>query len=192
MRKGLLAEFETAEGLLAAARALRDKGYSRLDGFTPFPLHGAEEAFGLRRSRLAWVVFLIAMVGASGAYFLQWLTVAYDYPLNVGGRPAHSPPMFVPITFEMGVLFAAFGSLFVLLAWAGLPRLWHPVFEIPGFERSTIDRFWLGVEAADPAFHRDETARLLWQLGALRVVPLPAAATEETSPFGATGPKERP
>jgi hypothetical protein len=173
MRAGLLAEFETPERLLDAARALREAGLSRLDGFTPFRVHGAEEAFGIRRSRLPWVVLGFGLLGASSAYFLQWFTAAVDYELDVGGRPPHSPAVFVPITFEMGVLFAAFSALITVLVWAGLPRLWDPVFEVSGFERASIDRFWIGVDRADPCFDRDLAEQVLRDTGALRIVDLP-------------------
>lgn len=173
MRAWVMAEFDSPEKFLAAAEALRDKGYRRLDGYTPYPLHGAEEALGMTRSRIGWVVFAAGVLGGAGAYFLQWVTVAYDYVLNIGGRPAHSPSMFVPITFEMTVLAAAFTSLLTALAWAGLPRLWHPVFEIPAFEGATIDKFWVAVETSDPAYDPSKTTQTLQELGALRVVDVP-------------------
>jgi hypothetical protein len=149
---GVLAEYETADAMLAALRALRAAGYTRLDIYTPYPIHGSDEALGLPRSKLPYIAFAAGMLGAAGAYLLQWWMNAVDYPLNVGGRPAHAAPAFIIITFEMGVLFAALAAFLSVFAFAKLPELWHPLFEVPGFERATIDRFWLSVDTDDPHF----------------------------------------
>jgi hypothetical protein len=166
----LLAEFETGDGVLAAAEALREKGYTRLDGYLPYPLHGAEEAFGVRRSTLGRYVLAAGLTGASLAYGFQYWMAKVDYDINVGGRPSHAPLSFFPITFEMGVLFAAFAAVITLLAKCGLPRLHHPVFEVEGFERASIDRFWIVVDESDPKFDRAGTETDLKQHGAMRVV----------------------
>jgi hypothetical protein len=171
MREGLLAEFTEPEALVAAIRAMRDKGYHQLDAYTPYPVEQAEEALRVRRTRLPIFIFVVGISAAGGAYFLQWFLTAYLYPLNVGGRPPHMPLAYVLITFEMGVLFAAFAAFFGLLFRARLVRLWHPVFEVEGFERASIDRFWLAVGADDSLFDGDKTVRELDELGALRVVP---------------------
>lgn len=172
MRDVLMAEFSAPEQLVRAIRAMREKGYCRLDAYTPYPLFEVEQALALRRSRLPWAIFLGGMAGAGGAYFLQWYLVAYLYPLNVGGRPPHFPLAFVPITFEMGVLFAGITAFLGVLAVSRMPRLWDPVFEVEGFERATIDRFWLQVATGDPRFREESTPRELEDLGALRVVHL--------------------
>ncbi|MBI4508120.1 MAG: DUF3341 domain-containing protein [Deltaproteobacteria bacterium] len=166
----LLAEFNTADALLAAVRKLRETGYSELDTFSPFPLHGGDEALGLRPSRLPYYVLAGGAVGATGAYALQWWMNAYNYPINVGGRPPHMPAAFFFVTFEMGVLFAALSALVTLLLLAGLPRLWHPVFEVDGFERATIDRFWLSVSSRDARFDAEKTRHDLERMGALRII----------------------
>ncbi len=173
----LLAEFESADAFVAATRELRSQGYTELNGFMPFLPHGALEAAGFPRSRLPAMVLGAALLGAGGAYLLQWYTVAYDYVLNVGGRPPHSP-VFVPITFEMGILAAAFCALLGALALARLPALWHPVFDAPGFERASIDRFWLGVAETDPKFDEAELRKRLQSLGALQITRVPVAAAE--------------
>jgi hypothetical protein len=170
MREGLLAEFTEPEALVSAIRAMRDKGYEELDAYTPYPVEQAEEALHIRRTRLPFFIFAVGLSAAGGAYFLQWFLTAYLYPLNAGGRPPHMPLAYVPITFEMGVLFAAFAAFFGLLARARLVRLWDPVFEVEGFERASIDRFWLAVDARDARFDAETTARELDELGALRVV----------------------
>lgn len=169
MRRGFVAEFTEPAQLVQAIRAMRGKGYCRLDAYTPYPSSEVEEALALQRPRLPWAIFFIGIGGAGFAYFLQWYLVAYLYPLNVGGRPPHFPMAFVPITFEMGVLAAAFTAFIGVLVRARVLRLWDPVFEVDGFERATIDRFWLEVEAGDPRFREQDTPRELEELGALRV-----------------------
>src|SRR5688572_1819314 len=111
MQSALLAEFGTPEAIVAAARALHAKGFRRLDAYTPFPMRELEDALELRRSAIPWVALAMGTVGAAGAYLLQWWMNAYDYPLQVGGRPSNAAPMFVPISFEMGVLFGSVGAL---------------------------------------------------------------------------------
>lgn len=172
MRRGLLAEFETPEALVAAARRLRAAGFTRLAAYTPFPVEGLDEALALPRSRVPVAVLLSGLAGGALAFVGQGWTNGIDYPLDVGGRPLFSWPAFVPITFELTVLFAAFGAVIGVLAAAGLPRLWHPVFEVEGFERATIDRFFLGVDEADALYVADRVAGQLLGLGALRVAPV--------------------
>lgn len=169
MRTGVLGEFTTPEAMITALAELRYRGYRKLDAFSPYPVHGAEEAAGMERSRLDWIVFPFAFTGAAVAYLVQWYCDAHDYPLNVGGRPPHSAPAFIPISFEMGVLTAALVGMIVYLALAGLPELWSPVFEVDGFERASIDRFWVGVDAGDPRFVRADVERALAELGASRI-----------------------
>jgi hypothetical protein len=169
MKSALLAEFETPDAIVAAARALHARGYRRLDAYTPFPMRELEDALELRRSALPWLALLMGLAGAAGAYLLQYWTNAVDYPLDVGQRPPHAALMFVPISFEMGVLGASLAGLLGLAIVTRLPALWHPVFEVPGFERATVDRFWLAIDAADPLFERGTTVRQLERLGALSV-----------------------
>ena len=170
MRLALLAEFDSPRAALDAARGLRTLGYTALDLHSPYPLAGAAEALGLPRSRLPIAVLAAAVVGGAGAYFMQWWMNAVDYPLAVGGRPAHFPLAFVPVSFELLVLAAAFAAVGTFFALAGLPRLWHQVFEAPGFDRASIDRFWLSVEGHDPRFDPERTSAELTRRGALAVV----------------------
>jgi hypothetical protein len=169
MRAMVLAEFLSPEELIRAIRELRALGYRRLDAFTPYPVKGAAEALGLGRSMLNWLVFGLGMSGAAAAYLIQWYCNAYDYPINVGGRPLHAAPAFIPITFEMGVLAAAVGGLCLYFIASGLPELWNPIFDVPGFERASIDRFWVSLYPRDPSFDPADVERDLKELGAIRV-----------------------
>lgn len=170
MDTGLLAEFETPEDLLHAALEMKKRGYRRMDAFTPYPVKGLEEALGLRRSKLTWLVAPFGILGALTGYFIQWFCNAYDYKINVGGRPLHAAPAFIPITFETTVLFSALFGVFVLCKLTRLPRLYIPLFDAPGFERVTLDRFWLGLDDTDPSFSAVDAMRDLAALGAARVV----------------------
>ena len=158
---GLMAEFEQPEALLKAAHAARDAGYTRLDAYTPFPVKGLPDAIGFHRNRLPLIVLIGGLVGGGGAYFMMWYANVIGYPLNVGGRPLHSWPAFIPITFEVTILFATFAALIGMLALNGLPKLYHPAFNVPSFARATQDRFFLCIEAADDHFDRDETESFL-------------------------------
>lgn len=165
----MMAEFASGPALLAGIRALRDAGVSRFDAFTPYEVAGLQELLGVRRSRLTWIALAAGLLFGGGAYLLQWWINVVDYPLNIGGRPYHSAPAFIPIAFEMTVLFAAAAALISAIALGGLPRLWHPVFEVDGFERASIDRFWLAVGAGDAALDRARDTAALVAAGALRV-----------------------
>jgi hypothetical protein len=174
----LMAEFDSGPALLGGIRALRNAGLSRFDAFTPYEVAGLAELLGVRRSWLGWIVLASGLVFGGGAYLLQWWINVVDYPLNIGGRPYHSAPAFIPITFEMTVLFAAAAALISAIVLGGLPRLWHPVFEVDGFERASIDRFWLAVDAAPPPADRDRITTALEAAGALRIVWLTTVAEE--------------
>jgi hypothetical protein len=166
----VLAEFDSAEKLARAARRLRELGCRDLDAFTPYPLPDLEPVLGIERSRVARGVLGLGLFGGLFAYVFQWWISAVDYPLDVGGRPLHAGPAFIPITFETSVLFGAFAAIVGFVAYCGLPRLWDPLFEIEGFERATIDRFFLGVGRASLALGAEQIASALGDAGALRVV----------------------
>lgn len=169
-RAGLLAEFATSEAMEAAVARLRDDGYRRLDSFSPYELEEVEGALGAENPAVPWWGLAAAVAGAAVGYGVQWYANAWDYPLVVGGRPLRSIPAWVPITFETMVLFAAVAVFVGLWAQARLPALWHPVFEAEGFERASVDRFWVMVGADDPRYHPDATTALLRERGAARVV----------------------
>lgn len=166
---GLIAEYETPEALKAAARGAREAGYRELDAYTPFPVEGLADAVGFSKNRVPLAVLGGGLLGGGLAYFMQWYINVWDYPLNIGGRPFHSWPAFIPITFELTILFAAFGALIGMLAMNGLPKPFHPVFRAPGFDRASQDRFFLYVEANDPQFDRDRTRGFLARTGARSV-----------------------
>jgi len=173
----VMAEFDSPEALLTGLRALVANGVTAdIDAFTPYEVKGVEEILGVRRSWLGWIVLAAGLAGGAGAYLLQWWINVVDYPLNIGGRPYHSAPAFIPITFEMAVLFAATAALISAIALGGLPKLWHPVFEVDGFDRATIDRFWVAVGDRNTVLDRARDAAALERAGALRVVWLGGAA----------------
>lgn len=169
---GAIARFAGPAEILAAAEQLRDAGFKRFDSFSPFPIHGMDQALGLGRSRLPWLVLIGGLSGAAIAWFGQWYTSAVDYRLIVASKPFHSREAWVPITFELMVLLASFTAVLGMLALCGLPRLAHPVFRAPGFQRANDDGFFLAVEARDPKFDPRDTPALLESLGGAEVALL--------------------
>lgn len=166
---GLVAEFASAEDVLAAARRARAAGYARVDAYTPYPVEGLAEALDLHGTWVPPLVLAGGIAGAVGGFALQYWISTVDYPLNVGGRPLNSWPAFIPVTFELTVLCAALTAVISMFALNGLPRPHHPLFGAPGFERASQDRFFLGIEAADPRFDARDTRRFLASLGPLMV-----------------------
>jgi hypothetical protein len=161
----LLAEFAGPEGLERAFEALQRAGYTRLSTWTPYPSKRLVEK--LPESIVAWVMLAAGLLGGGFGYLLQWWVNVRAYRIDVGGRPLHAAPAFIPITFESAVLAAGLAGFFTLLWACRLPRLHHPLFEVEGFERASVDRFWLGVDASDPRFDA-RVADELTALGALR------------------------
>lgn len=172
VREGLIAEFRTANEMLAAIAALRERGYRELESFSPFPVPGTDERLGLKRPWLPWFVLAAGLMGGLLGYAIQWYANVWHYPQNAGGRPAHAIPAFIPTTFESAVLGAALAGFVVLLLSLGLPRLWHPLFEIDGFERASIDRFWVTIAAHDPEFDPVYTPRALEPFNPISVVEM--------------------
>ena len=166
---GAIGSFDDGPLLVEAARTVREMGYTKLDAFTPFPVHGIDEAMAIPRSPLGWIVFCAGFLGAASALFMIWWTGAISYPLVVGGKPLFALEFSIPVTFELTVLFAAFGAVFGMFALNGLPRLHHPVFNYTKFAGATDDKFLLAIEASDPKFDAEQSCRLLSTLGASAV-----------------------
>jgi ActD protein len=164
----VMAEFASADDLLAAARAARAAGYRHAEAYAPFPVEGLAEALGFRRSFIAPITFAGALAGGVAGYFLQWYTAVVDYAINVGGRPEHSWPMFIPVTFELTILGGALAAVLALLVGNGLPNLYHPIFDAPDFDLAMRNRFFLCLRQDDPAFDHDAAARLLDGLNPIR------------------------
>jgi Alternative complex III, ActD subunit len=166
---GVMAEFTHAEELIEAARRAHEAGYRKMDAYTPFPVEGLSEAMHTRPSRLPFIVLMGGIVGGLTGYLMQYYASVVAYPLNVGGRPLHSWPAFIPVTFELTILIAALSAVLGMLALNGLPRPYHPVFNVDAFIHASRDRFYLVIEARDPKFDREETAEFLESLPAHEV-----------------------
>jgi Protein of unknown function (DUF3341) len=173
---GLLAEFASAEALVAAARQARQHGFRVLEGYTPFSVEGLAQALELPPSRVPLWTLAGGLLGGSGAFFLQWYSAVIDYPIDAGGRPLNSWPAFIPATFELTVLGAALAAFIGMLVLNGLPRLRHPLFEVEDFHLASRNRFFLCIRASDPAFRLPDTQRWLEGLSPVRVVAVPAGA----------------
>jgi hypothetical protein len=157
---GLLAEFGNVEDLIAGAERVRDAGYTRWDAHAPFPVHGLDDAMGIRPTRLPYLVFAAGAAGAFAGLALQWWTNAADYPLVISGKPLFALPAAVPVMFELTILFAALAAFVGMLAFNDLPLWYHALFRSERFRRATNDRFFISIEARDPKFD-PETARAL-------------------------------
>jgi len=166
---GLVAEFETPDELLAAAKAVHSEGYTHVDAYSPYPIEEVWEAIGLHHSALPLIVLLGGIAGGIFGFGLQYWTTVIDYPLNVGGKPHFSWPAFVPVTFECIILFGALSAVIGMIALNRLPQPYHPIFNAPNFDRASSDRFFLCVEATDPKFDLEKTRGFLARLDAQQV-----------------------
>ncbi len=161
---GLLAEFDSPTALVRAADRARTAGYRKMDAYSPFPIEELHDALGLPATRLPLVVLCGGLIGAIAGYLLQYWVSTIAYPLNVGGRPLHSIPAFIVPTFETTILFAALSAVFGMIAMNGLPQPYHPVFNGSRFAMASRDRFFLCIEARDPAFDSMRTREFLESL----------------------------
>ena len=158
---GIVAEFASPEALRHATERAAAAGYTRAEAYSPFAVEGVVEALGSRHNWVAPITLIAGMLGGLTGFGMCWYANVLSYPLNIGGRPDNSWPAWIPITFELTVLFAALSAAIGMLVLNGLPRLEHPVFNIAGFERASLDRFFLCVEAADPRFDAPAIRKLL-------------------------------
>jgi hypothetical protein len=165
-----MAEFDNPTDLVEAARSTYDAGYRRINGYSPFPIEELSDAIGFHKSRLPLIVLIGGILGGLAGYSMMYYMEVIDYPINVGGRPFHSWPSFIPITFETTVLGAALACIFGMLALNKLPQPYHPVFNAPRFALATRDRFFLVIEADDPKFDHDEVERFMQSLSPKEVV----------------------
>lgn len=175
---GIIAEFHDPEALVAGAQQAQEAGYRQMDAYTPFPVHGLPEALGVERNWVPYIVLLGAILGGVGGYFLQYYTSVIDYPINVGGRPLHSWPSFMVITFEMAVLGAVVFGVLGMLALNKLPMPYHPIFNTPRFELASRDRFFLCIMGIDPKFEVEETKAFLRRLEPAAVFEVEQGATK--------------
>jgi len=152
---GLMAEFDTPSDLVTAARQTHQAGYQKLDAYTPFPVEGLAEEIGFTKNGVPLVVLIGGILGGLSGYALQYWVSAISYPINVGGRPYHSWPAFIVVTFEMTILFAGLAAVFGMLALNGLPMPYHPVFNVPRFAFATKDRFFLIIFSTDPKYRTE-------------------------------------
>ena len=166
---GLMAEFDSPETLLEAARRAFAAGFRKMDAYSPFPVEGLAEAIGFHRSQIPLIVLIGGIVGCLGGFYLQYWVSVIDYPINIGGRPLNSWPSFIPVTFELTILIAALSAFFGVLALNGLPMPYHPVFNVERFELASRNRFFLCIEATDEAFDAARTRQFLAGLNPVEV-----------------------
>ena len=165
----IIAEFANPAALIDAAKNIRKAGYRRYDCHSPFPIHGMDDAMGLRRSPVGIIVGVMCIIGAAVGFSLQtWVTTS-AYPLIISGKPHFSHQAYIVITFALFVLFGTFGAVFGLLRLTRLPRLHHPLFYAEGFKKASDDGFLVSIEATDPQFHEENTREFLASIGGVNI-----------------------
>jgi hypothetical protein len=164
-----MAEFETAAGVLHAAEKVKQAGFRNWDVFTPFPIHGMDRAMGIKNSKVGWFSFIGGCTGYTTGMLMIWFMNAHDYRIIIGGKPMFSPFSAFPPSYELTILFGAFGSLLGMLFLNRLPRLHHPLLKNRRFALATHDRYYVVIESTDPKYAIDETRRLLENLGSRHI-----------------------
>ncbi|MDX1672087.1 MAG: DUF3341 domain-containing protein [Balneolaceae bacterium] len=165
----VLAEFRNPRELIDAAEAVEKSGYKKFDTYAPFPIHGMEKAMNLKKSKLGWIVLGGAIVGFFGAVALITWVMGVEYPMNISGKPYINPPIYVPITFELTVLFSAFAATFGMIAVNKLPKLYNPIFNSERFKKASDDSFFITIEAADDLFDEEKAKQLFNKQGATHI-----------------------
>jgi hypothetical protein len=158
---GLMAEFDDPTSLVTATERAHREGYRCMDAYSPFPIEELHHALGSKHTRLPLIVLIGGLIGCIGGYALEYWVSVIAYPINIGGKPLHSWPAFIPVTFECTILAAALSCVLGMLALNGLPMPYHPVFSVPRFALASRNRFFLCIESKDPKFDIDETRRFL-------------------------------
>jgi hypothetical protein len=171
---GLMAEFEDVNEAIVAARRTYAEGYRKIDAYAPFPVEELSEAIGFHRNGVALVCLVGGLLGCTGAYFLQWWINTISYPVNIGGRPFHSWPSFIVVTFEMTILFSGLSAVFGMLALNGLPMPYHPNFNVERFARASKDRFFLVIFSSDKKYDPAGTRAFLEGLNPLSIEEVPS------------------
>jgi hypothetical protein len=171
---GLMAEFDSAQALVDAAKKTHGAGYQKIDAYSPFPIEGLAEEIGFHFDEVPLTVLIGGIIGGLTGYLMQYWMAAVDYPLNIGGKPPHSWPSFIVITFEMTILFAGISAVLGMLAFNGLPMPYHPVFNVPRFALASKDRFFLIVFSSDKKYNAIETRRFLEGLDARSISEVPS------------------
>jgi hypothetical protein len=171
---GLMAEFETPGTIIAAANKTYAAGYKKIDAYSPFPIEELSDAIGFHRNGVAPVVLTGGILGCLTGYLMQWWIATVSYPVNVGGRPYHSWPSFIVVTFELTILFSVLAAVFGMLALNGLPMPYHPVFNVERFAFASRDRFFLIIFSSDPKYSSAETRAFLESLEPRSVSEVPA------------------
>lgn len=166
---GMVAEFSDQDAILAAAKKTREAGYSEIDCFTPIPVHGLDDAIGFKESKVQWTIFLAGAIGCISGLGLEWWVSAVEYPLNVGSRPDFSWPSFIPVAYECTILLASLAAVVGMLAFNGLPKPYHPVFNTPNFDLASQNRFFLAIEKKDAKYSKSDTKKFLESLGPVAV-----------------------
>jgi len=161
---GVIAEFDNPSALVAAARAAREKGYRKLDAYSPFPIEELSDALHLHKNRLPLIVLIGGIIGGLIGYLMQYYVTVIYFPINIAGRPLHSWPSYIIITFELTILLASISAVFGMFALCGLPMPYHPVFNSPRFALASNDRFFLCIESTDPLFDSAKTSEFLHTL----------------------------
>lgn len=171
---GLMAEFDSVNDVITAARRVYGAGYRKIDAYSPFPLEELSEAIGFHKNGVALVCLVGGLLGGTGAFTLQWWINNVSYPVNIGGRPLNSWPSFIIVTFEMTILFAGLSAVFGMLALNGLPMPYHPVFNVPRFEMASKDRFFIVIFSSDKNYDATHTRQFLEGLNPISVAEVPS------------------